>query len=194
MFSAITNWFWNILEYLHITSKSARIIFLGLDAAGKTTLMYMLKFGRAHQPHPTLYPTMEELSVGNITFQAHDLGGHKQARRVWQNYVPDADAVLFLVDAADHSRFAEAKVELDSLLAMEELQKIPFLVLGNKMDLPQHATDPELRQALGLTNLTTGKSHDKLPEGIRPMELFMCTVIGKQGLRDAFQWLSAMLK
>ena len=47
------------------------------------------------------------------------------------------DAVVFLVDALDRERFVEAKKELDSLLSDDGLAKVPFLVLGNKIDVPQ---------------------------------------------------------
>lgn len=189
----VINWFWNILEYLKITSRSAKIVFVGLDNAGKTTMLGMLKNGRAYQPVPTLHANMEQLNIGNITFQAHDLGGHSQARRVWKNYFPLADAILFVVDAACPSRFQEAKVELDSLLSLEELGQTPFLIMGNKIDDPKAVSEPELRQHMGLHNLTTGKALEKVSEGIRPIELFMCTVKGRNGFEAAFRWLSSQL-
>lgn len=84
-----------------------------------------------------------------------------------------------MVDAIDVDRFPEAKAELDALLAMEDLSKVPFLVLGNKIDHPGAVSEDQLRSALGLYQ-TTGKG--KVPlEGIRPIEVFMCTIIGRSG-------------
>ncbi|KAL3753055.1 hypothetical protein ACJRO7_000451, partial [Eucalyptus globulus] len=101
------------------------------------------------------------------------------------------DAMVYVVDACDKERFAESKTELNALLSHEALAKLPFLVLGNKMDIPHAASEDELRYHLGLTGLTTGKGKVNLADQtIRPLEVFTCSVIRKMGYGEGFKWMS----
>jgi len=184
------NWFWNALSFLGLVNKKAHILFLGLDNAGKTTLLHMLRDGKVVLHEPTRYPQSEELVIGKVSFKTHDLGGHKAARKLWKNYFPDVQGVVFLVDAADVQRFDEAKEELSQLMLTEELQKVPFLILGNKVDLPAAVSETNLKKVLGVD--TTGKN-GKVAEDIRPIEIFMCSVVKRAGYAEGFRWLSNYL-
>mmetsp|Transcript_10743 Transcript_10743/g.19413 ORF Transcript_10743/g.19413 Transcript_10743/m.19413 type:complete len:191 (-) Transcript_10743:4432-5004(-) len=183
-------WFWDILSYLGLWYKNAKILFLGLDNAGKTTLMHVLRDDKISQHIPTQQPTAEEVVIGKVRFRAFDLGGHEAARRIWANYYSSVDAVIFLVDANDRVRFDEVKQELDQLLTDEQLNEVPFLILGNKIDMPRAASEDELRHALGLAHLTTGKGGaTSSVKDVRPIEIFMCSVVRKMGFAEGFKWL-----
>jgi GTP-binding protein SAR1 len=176
--------FW-ILSYLHTTlinlglfSAHAKLLLLGLDNAGKTTLLGKITDNHLASHQPTAHPQSRALLIGNTTCHTFDLGGHAQARRLWRDYFPAVSGILFLVDASDRERFGEARAELDALLGLEEIKGVPFVVLGNKIDCPGAVSETELRYELGIFQGTE-----------RPVELFMCSVVLGFGYREAFEWL-----
>lgn len=188
------DWFSGMLSFLGLYKKSGKLVFLGLDNAGKTTLLHMLKDDKLAQHVPTLHPTSEELTLGNIRFTTFDLGGHAQVRRVWKDYFPAVDAIVFLIDVWDRQRFPESVIELESLLYDEQLADCPLLILGNKIDKIGAAGEQEIRQIFNLHGKTTGQGNvprDRLNQ--RPMELFMCSVKQREGYGEAFRWLAQYL-
>lgn len=179
------NWFKDILVYLGMSHKSGKILFLGLDNAGKSTLFHLLKTGRVVQCAPTQHSSSDELVVGSVKFRTFDLGGHDTARQIWKQYFTAVDGIIFLIDSADRSRFPEVAEELRNLISDPDLAKVPFAILGNKIDIPGSASQDELRISLGLHAYATYK---------RDLEVFMCSVAKRSGYPEAFRWISQFLK
>ncbi|EPY28697.1 GTP-binding protein SAR1 [Strigomonas culicis] len=188
------NWLWDLLSYVGLSNKSGKLLFLGLDNAGKTTLLGKLANDQLHVYRPTFHPNVEELTLGGIKLKTIDMGGHLEARRLWKDYFTKVDGVVFLVDAANDARFGEAKDELDMLLMAEELANVPFLILGNKIDMPRACSEDALIAAMGLNGLLTGKQNKVTDPAVRPLEVYMCSVVKKIGYGEGFRWLAEYLQ
>ena len=168
----------SVLGYLGLYNKKAKIVFLGLDNAGKSALLHVLKTDRVTQTRPTIHPHSEELRMGNLVLNTFDLGGHEQARLIWRDYFP-------AIDAVDVKRFNEAYEELTKILESAELVNIPIAILGNKIDMAGAVSMDELKAALHYDELYA--------KAARPMEVFMTSVTKKVGYSEALEWISTKL-
>jgi GTP-binding protein SAR1 len=175
----------SVLGYLGLYNKKANIVFLGLDNAGKSALLHVLKTDRVTQTRPTIHPHSEELKMGNLVLNTYDLGGHETARKIWKDYFPAVNAILFLVDSVDVKRFPEAYKELNDILETPELVNIPIAILGNKIDMAGAVSIEELKAALHYDELMAKEN--------RPMEVFMTSVTKKIGFSAALEWISTKL-
>ena len=184
--TSLFNWMYNItsatgqwfLRLTGLSTKKARLLILGLDNAGKTTLLGMLANDQIQCHGPTFHPNNEIVKVGGVEFTAYDLGGHSTARRIWSNYYTDNNCILFMVDSSDHDRFPEARSELAQILADDK--GFPILILGNKIDRKDAVNEKELRKELGI-------------EDTDNVGVFMCSVVKREGISEAFKWLSCKI-
>eukprot|EP01130_Rhizamoeba_saxonica_P018626 TRINITY_DN9388_c0_g1_i1.p1 TRINITY_DN9388_c0_g1~~TRINITY_DN9388_c0_g1_i1.p1 ORF type:complete len:181 (+),score=36.79 TRINITY_DN9388_c0_g1_i1:47-589(+) len=178
------DWLWNLMWKFGWVQKEATIVLVGLDNAGKSTLLYVLRHGSLRILAPTTRTHYEELELMNINFRAYDVGGHDIVRELWTQYTFEADAIVFVVDSACANRMEEAKEELHLLLGEDNIApNIPFLILGNKTDLNVSLSQSELKEALGLNEITTS----------RRVKLFRCSLVNGTGYKEAFQWLGEIL-
>jgi GTP-binding protein SAR1 len=125
------------LTYIGLSrERSAKLLLVGLDNAGKSSLLQFWANFLEGFPVETLQPGAETLVRGKVTIVNIDVGCRQENRELWTQSICGALGVVFMVDVHDFERFAEAAAELHALSAAKELKGVPFLVLGNKIDLP----------------------------------------------------------
>ncbi|KAM6979785.1 ADP-ribosylation factor 4-like [Aplochiton taeniatus] len=135
--------------------KDIRIMMVGLDAAGKTTILYKLKLGEVVTTIPTIGFNVETVEYKNISFTVWDVGGQTVIRPLWKHYYTNTQAIIFVVDSNDRERIKEAAEELQSLLEDDQLRGVALLVLANKQDLPRAMSAGDIIEALGLKSLVS---------------------------------------
>ena len=154
-------------------------LMVGLDAAGKTTILYKLKLGEVVNTIPTIGFNVETVEYKNISFNVWDVGGQDKIRLLWRHYYTNTQGLIYVVDSNDRERIEENREELHKMLAEEELRDAVLLVFANKQDLPGALTCPEITDKLGLHT-------------IRGRTWFIqstCAVRG-DGLYEGLDWLS----
>uniref|UniRef100_A0A3B4A4S9 ADP-ribosylation factor n=2 Tax=Periophthalmus magnuspinnatus TaxID=409849 RepID=A0A3B4A4S9_9GOBI len=163
--------------------KQMRILMVGLDAAGKTTILYKLKLGEIVTTIPTIGFNVETVEYKNICFTVWDVGGQDKIRPLWRHYFQNTQGLIFVVDSNDRERIAEAEEELTKMIQEDELKDAAILVFANKQDLPN---------AMGVSELT-----DKLRLHSRRDKTWhiqaTCATEGT-GLYEGLDWLSSELE
>ncbi|XP_072551110.1 ADP-ribosylation factor 4 [Salminus brasiliensis] len=133
--------------------KQMRILMVGLDAAGKTTILYKLKLGEIVTTIPTIGFNVETVEYKNICFTVWDVGGQDKIRPLWRHYFQNTQGLIFVVDSNDRERVSESAEELAKMLQEDELRDAVLLVFANKQDLPNAMAVSELTDKLGLQSL-----------------------------------------
>ncbi|KAG8846644.1 Arf GTPase arf3 [Serendipita sp. 405] len=164
-------------------NKEVRILMVGLDAAGKTTILYKLKLGEVVTTIPTIGFNVETVEYRRVLLTVWDLGGPNYIRALCRHYSTNAVAVIYVVDAADIERIHEAREEMDRLLSLEELKGVPLLVLANKEDLPNAMDISILTKKLGMQ-----ARRDRL------WHIQSCCAVSGDGILEGLNWLTNTLK
>ncbi|EFC43014.1 ARF/SAR family small GTPase [Naegleria gruberi] len=163
-------------------NKEARILLVGLDAAGKTTILYKLKLDENVTTIPTIGFNVETVQYKKINFTMWDVGGQDKIRPLWRHYYANTNAVIFVVDSNDRDRIGEARDELQKMLSDDQLRECVVLILANKQDLPNAMSAAEMTDKLSLHNLKQ-----------RNWFIQPCCAISGQGLFEGLDWLSNQL-
>jgi ADP-ribosylation factor-like protein 1 len=166
-----------------IGSREMRILILGLDGAGKTTILYRLQVGEVVTTIPTIGFNVEQVTYKNLKFQVWDLGGQTSIRPYWRCYFSNTDAIIYVVDSCDRERIGISKQELVSMLEEEELKKAVLVVLANKQDMDTAMSVAEVHSSLGLDALKS-----------RTFQIFKTSALKGDGLDEAMEWLSNTLQ
>ncbi|XP_045175468.1 ADP-ribosylation factor 3-like [Mercenaria mercenaria] len=133
----------------------ARIAMIGLDGAGKTTILYRFKLNETLTTIPTVGFNVETLSpIKGLTLTVWDMGGQDRMRPLWRMYLRGTDGVIFVVDSADRERIHEAKEELMRVLDTQEMRHVPLVVIANKQDLSGAVDSSYLAKTLGLQQMS----------------------------------------
>lgn len=159
--------------------KQMRILMVGLDAAGKTTILYKLKLGEIVTTIPTIGFNVETVEYKNISFTVWDVGGQDKIRPLWRHYFQNTQGLIFVVDSNDRERVSEAAEELAKMLNEYELRDAVLLVFANKQDLPNAMTPAEITDHLGLNQIRNRRWYIQAT----------CAAQG-QGLYEGLDWLS----
>ena len=163
--------------------KEMRILMVGLDAAGKTTILYKLKLGEVVTTIPTIGFNVETVEYKNISFTVWDVGGQDKIRPLWRHYYQNTQGLIFVVDSNDRDRVDAAHEELHKMLNEDELREAIVLVFANKQDLPNAMSAAEITDKLGLHSLRSRSWYIQAT----------CATTG-DGLYEGLDWLSNTLK
>ncbi|KAH8706907.1 ADP-ribosylation factor family-domain-containing protein [Phaeosphaeriaceae sp. PMI808] len=158
--------------------KETRILILGLDNAGKTTLLYRLKIGEVVTTIPTIGFNVESVTYKNLNFNVWDLGGQTSIRPYWRCYYANTAAVIFVIDSTDIDRLTTASEELAAMLNEEELRDAALLVFANKQDQPGAKGAGEISEALKLGELKD-----------RNWSIVACSAVDGRGVDEGMDWL-----
>ncbi|KAI9346346.1 ADP-ribosylation factor family-domain-containing protein [Pilaira anomala] len=167
-----------ILKKNRQNEKEMRILMLGLDNAGKTTILKRINGEAIDTISPTLGFNIKTLEHEGFKLNIWDVGGQKSIRSYWRNYFEQTDALIWVVDSADRLRLGDCKRELNLLLQEERLAGATLLVFANKQDISGALSEEEIKNVLGLDDI---KSHH--------WAILACSAVTGENLLRGMDWV-----
>ncbi|XP_050560361.1 ADP-ribosylation factor-like protein 5A isoform X2 [Spodoptera frugiperda] len=152
-------------------NEEHKLVLVGLDNAGKTTILYQLLLGEA------------EVVWRNLRFVMWDLGGQQSLRSAWTTYYTNSEFVIMVIDSTDRNRLNISRDELHQMLKHEELSRACLLVYANKQDVKGSMTAAEISEQLDLTSI---KQH--------PWHIQACCALTGEGLHLGLEWIASRIK
>eukprot|EP00588_Corethron_pennatum_P011795 CAMPEP_0194267052 /NCGR_PEP_ID=MMETSP0169-20130528/1729_1 /TAXON_ID=218684 /ORGANISM="Corethron pennatum, Strain L29A3" /LENGTH=187 /DNA_ID=CAMNT_0039007855 /DNA_START=215 /DNA_END=778 /DNA_ORIENTATION=- len=171
----------SILKKVKAKEREVRLLILGLDNAGKTTILRKFNGEPTHRIEPTLGFNIKTLIHRGYTLNVWDVGGQQTIRSYWRNYFERTDGVVFVVDASDGGRLGDCRTELLKLLGQEKLAGASLIIFANKQDIPKALSTGEIATALGLDTDPAFTS--------RHWSIFGCSAMTGEGLLGGMDWI-----
>jgi small GTP-binding protein len=162
-----------------------KISMLGLDASGKTTILYKLNGSEVETTMPTIGMNVETSTWAGMLMTVWDVGGRSAMRLLWKHYFVGSTGFVFVIDSNDRDRVEQAKDELHrALKALDDVcpTSVPLLVFANKMELPRAMSTEEVAHSLGLDRLR------------RAWFIQPCCAVKNEGVHEGFAWLAEAAK
>ena len=174
VFDWVMSFFWK---------KDLDISVVGLQNAGKTTLMNAISGDYDMDTMPTVGFNLRHMQKGKVNLNIWDLGGQKQFRESWEKYCRTSDVIIFVVDSADFASIDLARKELHDLLSCPSLEGIPLLILGNKNDLEHARTEEQMVEQMQLKKIEK-----------RKIAIYSISAKKRVNIDVALKWLSEIPK
>ncbi|XP_074690467.1 ADP-ribosylation factor-like protein 5B isoform X2 [Strix aluco] len=163
-------------------SQEHKVIIVGLDNAGKTTILYQFLMNEVVHTSPTIGSNVEEIVVKNTHFLMWDIGGQESLRSSWNTYYSNTEFIILVVDSIDRERLSITKEELYRMLAHEDLRKAAVLIFANKQDMKGCMTAAEISTYLTLSSI---KDH--------PWHIQSCCALTGEGLCQGLEWMTSRI-
>lgn len=163
--------------------RELRLLLLGLDNAGKTTLLKTLASEDVDHITPTQGFNIKSVSCEGFKLHVWDIGGQRKIRPYWRNYFDNTDVLLYVIDSSDRKRMEETGIELAEILGEEKLGGVPVLILANKQDLFNAAPASEIAEGLHLHTIRN-----------RAWQIQPCSATTGEGVKDGLDWVCKNIK
>jgi len=160
------------------SNKEVRILLLGLDNAGKTTILKTLASEEINQITPTQGFNIKSVQTQGFKLNVWDIGGQRRIRPYWRNYFENTDILIYVIDSTDRNRFEETGEELTELLEDEKLVGVPLLIFANKQDLLTASKASEIADGLSLQSIRG-----------RNWQIQACSAKKNEGVKDGMEWV-----
>uniref|UniRef100_A0A8C9GCB9 ADP-ribosylation factor-like protein 1 n=1 Tax=Piliocolobus tephrosceles TaxID=591936 RepID=A0A8C9GCB9_9PRIM len=165
------------------SNKEIRILILGLDNAGKTTILNRMQLGEVVRTIPTIGFNVETVNYKNLKLQVWDLGGQSSIRPYWRCYYKNTNAIIYVIDSSDNERLITTKNEINIILKDPELEGVILVVFANKQDVENCLSISQISKDLNLTSIRN-----------RQWAIFSTSATKNLGITEALDWLVNNLK